>query len=52
MKGFHKKQLHKTINRNVKTIAVIREGKHVANPNLLVIRRGSTLNAPDLQAQG
>ena len=52
MKKYHKKQLRKTIGRNNKTTVVIPKERHVYNATRLVIRKGSTLNAPDLDAEG
>lgn len=52
-KGYHKKQLRKQPSqRNPKTTAVIKTNKHYDNPNYLVVRKGSTINAPDLDSQG
>jgi hypothetical protein len=52
-KKYHKKQLKKMpANRNHKTTMVIKVDQHVYNPTMLVIRKGSTLNAPDLAAEG
>lgn len=51
MKRYHKKQLRKQVNRNLKTTVVIPDKRHVYNANQMVIRKGSTLNTPDLQAQ-